>query len=97
MSAELKQKLIALLEEQFHQSNDKVTFDYVMQKKIKSMGYHLQRCAIEVDNKSPRKRSLIKLHQLPEGMSGFVLLRDGAHPLRYADDGIEVVRATRFK
>ncbi|WP_228704740.1 hypothetical protein [Klebsiella pneumoniae] len=43
MSAELKQKLIALLEEQFHQSNDKVTFDYVMQKKIKSMGYHLQR------------------------------------------------------
>ncbi|HBW7970686.1 TPA: hypothetical protein MFG57_000075 [Klebsiella pneumoniae] len=122
MSAELKQKLIALLEEQFIRSDDKVTFDYVMQKKIKSMGYHLQRnftislsggrrgfvdclvtspdgqrCAIEVDNKSPRKRSLIKLHQLPEGMSGFVLLRDGAHPLRYADDGIEVVRATRFK
>lgn len=43
MSTELKQKLIALLEEQFIRSDDKVTFDYVMQRKIKSLGYHLQR------------------------------------------------------
>ncbi|MCH0731455.1 hypothetical protein LNM66_26065, partial [Klebsiella pneumoniae] len=38
MSTELKQKLIALLEEQFIRSDDKVTFDYVMQRKIKSLG-----------------------------------------------------------
>jgi hypothetical protein len=38
MSTELKQKLIALLEEQFHQANDKVTFDYVMQKKNQVAG-----------------------------------------------------------
>lgn len=122
MSNELKQNLIALLEEQFLKADDKVTFDYVMQKKIKSLGYHLQRnftlnlsggrkgfidclvtspdgqrCAIEVDKKSPRKRSLMKLRELPEGMSGFVLLRDGKHPLRYTADGVDVIRATRFK
>ena len=43
MSDDLKQNLIALLEEQFIRSDDKVVFDYVMQKKIKSQGYHLQR------------------------------------------------------
>ncbi len=43
MSEDLKQNLIALLEEQFIRSDDKVVFDYVMQKKIKSQGYHLQR------------------------------------------------------
>lgn len=122
MSSELKQNLINLLEEQFHKADDKVTFDYVMQKKIKSQGYHLRRnftlslsggrkgfidclvtspdgqqCAVEVDNKSPRKRSLMKLRELPAGMSGFVLLRDGKHPLRYTDDGVDVIRATQFK
>ncbi|HFO3294473.1 TPA: hypothetical protein ACHK68_005124, partial [Escherichia coli] len=39
MSEDLKQNLIALLEEQFIRSDDKVVFDYVMQKKIKSQGY----------------------------------------------------------
>lgn len=122
MSTELKQKLIALLKEQFIRSDDKVTFDYVMQRKIKSLGYHLQRnfaislsgrrrgfidclvttpdgqrCAIEVDKKSPRKRSLMKLADLPADMSGFVLLRDGKHPLRYIENGVDVVRATKFK
>lgn len=124
MSEDLKQNLIALLEEQFIRSDDKVVFDYVMQKKIKSQGYHLQRnfsisisisggrkgfigclvtssdgqqCAIEVDKKSLRNRSLMKLTQLPEGMSGFVLLRDGKHPLRYSENGIDVIRATKFK
>ncbi|HFO2530952.1 TPA: hypothetical protein ACHJX8_000482 [Yersinia enterocolitica] len=122
MSRELKQKLIALLEEQFIQSDDKVTFDYVMQRKIKSQGYYLQRnfaitvssgrkgfidclvtspdgqqCAIEIDKKSPRSRSLMKLNVLPDGMSGFVLLMNGRHPLRYIADGVEVIRATRFK
>ncbi|CNH89298.1 hypothetical protein ACS78V_17765 [Yersinia enterocolitica] len=122
MSKELKQKLIALLEEQFIRSDDKVTFDYVMQRKIKSQGYYLQRnfaisvasgrkgfidclvtspdgqqCAIEIDKKSPRCRSLMKLNVLPDGMSGFVLLMDGRHPLRYIADGVEVIRATRFK
>lgn len=33
MSEDLKQNLIALLEEQFIRSDDKVVFDYVMQKK----------------------------------------------------------------
>ncbi|HDX8765761.1 TPA: hypothetical protein RQO54_002664 [Klebsiella michiganensis] len=122
MSTELKQKLIALLEEQFIRSDDKVTFGYVMQRKIKSLGYHLQRnfaislsgrrrgfidclvttpdgqrCAIEVDKKSPRKRSLMKLADLPADMSGFVLLRDGKHPLRYVENGVDVIRATKFK
>ena len=122
MSTELKQKLIALLEAQFIRSDDKVTFDYVMQRKIKSLGYHLQRnfaislsgrrrgfidclvttpdgqrCAIEVDKKSPRKRSLMKLADLPADMSGFVLLRDGKHPLRYVENGVDVIRATKFK
>ncbi len=122
MSEDLKQNLITLMEERFIRSDDKVVFDYVMQKKIKSQGYHLQRnfsisisggrkgfigclvtssdgqqCAIEVDKKSPRKRSLMKLAQLPEGMSGFVLLRDGKHPLRYSENGIDVIRATKFK
>lgn len=122
METELKAKLIALLEEQFIRSDDKVIFDYVMQKKIKTQGYHLQRnfaisliggrrgfidclvtspegqqCAIEVDKKTPRSRSLVKLKQLPAGVSGFVLLRDGKHPLRYVADGVEVIRATRFK
>ena len=120
MSEDLKQNLITLLEEQFIRSDDKVVFDYVMQKKIKSQGYHLQRnfsisggrkgfidclvtssdgqqCAIEVDKNSPRNRSLMKLAQPPEGMSGFVLLRDGKHPLRYSENGIDVIRATKFK
>ncbi|WGE30502.1 hypothetical protein PHA77_07835 [Edwardsiella tarda] len=122
MNSELKQKLIALLEEQFHKTDDKVTFDYVMQKKIKSQGYHLQRnftislsggrkgfidclvtssdgqrCAIEVDKKSPRKRSLMKLRKLPADISGFVFLRVGGLPLRYTADGIDVIRATKFK
>lgn len=122
MSTELKEKLIALLEEQFHKSDDKVTFDYVMQKKIKSQGFHLQRnfaislggtrkgfidclvtakdgqrCAIEVDKRSPRIRSLAKLKALPDGVSGFVLLRDGKEPLRHTADGVDVIRATKFK
>lgn len=32
MNTDLKQNLIALLEEQFIRSDDKVVFDYVMQK-----------------------------------------------------------------
>lgn len=122
MSAELKEKLIALLEEQFFTGEDKVTFDYVFSKKIKGNGYHLQRnfiiklsngrrgfidymvttpegqqCAIEVDKKSPRARSIMKLKALPESTSGFVLLRDGEHPLRSIAEGVDVVRATKFK
>lgn len=54
-------------------------------------------CAIEADNRSPRKRSVLKLRELPEGMTGFVLLKNGKQPLRYSVDGIEVVRATKFK
>lgn len=56
-----------------------------------------ERCAIEADNKNPRKRSLLKLRELPAGVSGFVLLKDGKHPLRYSVDGVDVVRATKFK
>lgn len=56
-----------------------------------------ERCAIEADYKSPRKRSILKLSELPEGMSGFVLLKDGKHPLRYRVYGVDVIRATRFK
>ncbi|MBD2786433.1 hypothetical protein ID858_17265 [Xenorhabdus sp. DI] len=55
------------------------------------------RCAIEADNRSPRKRSLLKLSELPEGMTGFVLLKDGKQPLRYSVNGVDVVRATQFK
>ncbi|MBS3049207.1 hypothetical protein [Enterobacter mori] len=122
MNTDLKQKLIVLLEEQFIRSDDKVTFDYVMQKKIKSQGYHLQRnfavvlsdgrrgfidclvtspdgqkCAIEVDKRTPRNRSLMKLGELPTGMTGFVLLKDGKNPLRGSESGIDVIRATKFK
>ncbi|EFE4491890.1 MULTISPECIES: hypothetical protein [Enterobacteriaceae] len=122
MKTDLKQNLIALLEEQFIRSDDKVIFDYVMQKKIKAQGYHLQRnftvsvgggrkgfidclvtspdgqqCAIEIDKRTPRSRSLMKLSELPAGMSGFVLLKDGKHPLRYSEDGIDIIRATKFK
>ncbi|HFO5312672.1 TPA: hypothetical protein ACHJ8O_003724 [Escherichia coli] len=122
MSAELKLVLINLLEEKFGHGMDKVTFDYVLQKKIKSLGCELQRCftvrlkgdrrgfidllvispdgqrcAVEVDNRSPRQRSLMKIRALPEGISGFVFLRDGKHPQRYIADGVDVIRATRFK
>jgi hypothetical protein len=122
MKKDLKQNLIALLEEQFIRSDDKVIFDYVMQRKIKAQGYHLQRnltvsvgggrkgfidclvtssdgqqCAIEVDKRTPRSRSLMKLSELPAGMSGFVLLKDGKHPLRYSEGGIDIIRATKFK
>lgn len=122
MKTDLKQNLIALLEEQFIRSDDKVIFDYVMQKKIKAQGYHLQRnftvsvgdgrkgfidclvtspdgqqCAIEIDKRTPRSRSLMKLSELPAGMSGFVLLKDGKHPLRYSEGGIDIIRATKFK
>lgn len=55
------------------------------------------RCAIELDNRSPRKRSLMKLRELPEGMTGFVLLRNGKYPVRYTAGGVDVVRAARFK
>ncbi|HCB8880593.1 TPA: hypothetical protein M2H97_005506, partial [Escherichia coli] len=110
------------LEEEFGHGMDKVTFDYVLQKKIKSLGCELQRCftvrlkgdrrgfidllvispdgqrcAVEVDNRSPRQRSLMKIRALPEGISGFVFLRDGKHPQRYIADGVDVIRATRFK
>jgi hypothetical protein len=56
-----------------------------------------EKCAIEADNRSPRKRSLLKLRELPAGMSGFVLLKDGKQPLRYSVNGVEVIRATPFK
>ncbi len=56
-----------------------------------------QQCAIEVDKRSPRNRSMMKLHELPAGMSGFVLLKDGKHPLRYSENSIDVIRATKFK
>ncbi|MBI6550142.1 hypothetical protein [Xenorhabdus lircayensis] len=55
------------------------------------------RCAIEADNRSPRKRSLLKLSELPSGISGFVLLKDGKRPLRYSVNGVDVIRATQFK
>ncbi|EPD2416027.1 hypothetical protein ACR8NH_002304 [Escherichia coli] len=122
MSTELKRALINLLEEEFEHGMDKVTFDYALQKKIKSLGCELQRnfrvrlrgdrrgfidllviapdgqrCAVEVDNRSPRQRSLMKIRALPEGISGFVFLRDGKHPQRYIADGVDVIRATRFK
>ena len=54
-----------------------------------------ERCAIELDNRSPRARSLLKLRELPEGMSGFVLLKNGKHPYRYSTCGIDVVRAAK--
>ncbi|VUC87601.1 Uncharacterised protein [Salmonella sp. NCTC 11881] len=38
MNTDLKQNLIALLEEQFIRSDDKVVFDYVMQKKNQVSG-----------------------------------------------------------
>ncbi|WP_338803604.1 hypothetical protein WDV76_16090 [Xenorhabdus griffiniae] len=56
-----------------------------------------ERCAIEADNRSPRKRSLLKLCELPAGMSGFVLLKDGKQPLRYSVNGVDVIRATPFR
>ncbi|ENZ4599612.1 TPA: hypothetical protein ACV70V_005714, partial [Escherichia coli] len=37
------------------------------------------------------------IRALPEGISGFVFLRDGKHPQRYIADGVDVIRATRFK
>ncbi|MEQ1977463.1 hypothetical protein [Xenorhabdus sp. SGI240] len=55
------------------------------------------RCAIEADNRSPRKRSLLKLSELPSGVSGFVLLKDGKQPLSYRVNGVDVIRATKFK
>ncbi|MEQ1965034.1 hypothetical protein ABLB69_18130 [Xenorhabdus khoisanae] len=55
------------------------------------------RCAIEADNRSPRKRSLLKLSELPSGVSGFVLLKDGKQPLRYRVNGVDVIRATKFR
>ncbi|WP_416777873.1 hypothetical protein ACNFJN_06555 [Xenorhabdus budapestensis] len=55
------------------------------------------KCAIEADNRSPRKRSLLKLSELPAGISGFVLLKNGKQPLRYRVNGIDVIRATQFR
>lgn len=122
MSNQLKQKLITLLEEQFFTGRDKVTFDYIFEKKLKSEGYRLkrrftvnlsngrkgftdylvtsndgQKCAIEVDKASPRERSIRKLNELPDGISGFILLRYGERPSSYIDNGIDIIRATKFK
>ncbi|EIE2768160.1 hypothetical protein KA541_003207 [Salmonella enterica subsp. enterica serovar Rubislaw] len=56
------------------------------------------RCAIEVDKSRPRERSVKKLcHLESQGIPGFVLLRHGKEPLRYSVDGVDVIRATRFK
>ncbi|EID5174428.1 hypothetical protein LB703_001268 [Salmonella enterica] len=55
-------------------------------------------CAIEIDRRSPRSRSIMKLRTLASmQISGFVLLLDGKNPLRYSVDGVDVIRATRFK
>ncbi len=122
MNTDLKQKLITLLEEQFFTGRDKVTFDYIFEKKLKSAGYQFKRrftvrlsngrkgftdylvksadgqqCAIEVDRSFPRERSIRKLNELPEGVSGFVLLRHGKKTQRYIENGVDVVRATKFQ
>ncbi|EAO0751698.1 hypothetical protein DLP04_24535 [Salmonella enterica] len=56
------------------------------------------RCAIEIDRRSPRSRSIMKLRTLTSmQIPGFVLLRDGKNPLRYSVDGVDVIRATPFK
>ncbi|EGT7582591.1 hypothetical protein JE599_001910 [Salmonella enterica] len=55
-------------------------------------------CAIEVDTRSPRKRSVLKLRTLSDrGIPGFVLLCDGKNPQRYSVDGVDVIRATPFR
>ncbi|MDC9606377.1 hypothetical protein [Xenorhabdus griffiniae] len=56
-----------------------------------------EKCAIEADNRSPRQRSLLKLSELPVGVSGFALLKDGKQPLRYRVNGVDVIRATPFR
>lgn len=56
-----------------------------------------EQCAIEADGKNPRRRSLLKLSELPEGVSGFVLLKDGKSPRQYCIRGVDVIRATPFK
>lgn len=122
MSAELKGKLITILEEKFRTASDMQNFETVLAGKVHEQGWYLQKnftvrglsdgrrgrvdylvttrageqCAIEADYKSPRKRSLLKLRELPEGMTGFVLLKDGKQPLRYCVGGVDVVRATPF-
>lgn len=55
-------------------------------------------CAIEIDRRSPRSRSIMKLSTLASmQIPGFVLLRDGKNPLRYSVDGVDVIRATPFR
>ncbi|EJJ3922769.1 hypothetical protein NI479_004897 [Salmonella enterica] len=57
-----------------------------------------ERCAIEIDRRSPRSRSIMKLRTLTSmQIPGFVLLRDGKNPLRYSVDGVDVIRATPFR
>ncbi|ECI0427241.1 hypothetical protein AH312_09800 [Salmonella enterica subsp. enterica] len=54
-------------------------------------------CAIELDNRSPRQRSLQKLQALPVSTGRLVVLRDGKKTHRYQEFGIDVIRATKFK
>lgn len=119
-NTEIRDVLIALLEEQFFSANQMKNFEHVFVAKIKATGCFLQKnftltglsdgrkgrvdwlitaptgeqCAVEVDNKSPRRRSVLKLSELPVGVCGFVLLKDGKQAKRFSVDGVPVVRAT---
>ncbi|MCX8967390.1 hypothetical protein EHW66_21215 [Erwinia psidii] len=122
-NTEIRDVLIAQLEEKFFTADQMRKFEHVFVAKIKATGCSLQKnytlaelsdgrkgrvdwlitaptgeqCAIEVDNKSPRRRSVLKLSELPNGISGFVLLKDGRVHRRYSVEGVAVVRATPFR
>lgn len=51
------------------------------------------RCVIERDNRSPRQRSILKLKELPAGIDGFILLKNGKPNVRYQEQGIDVISA----
>lgn len=51
------------------------------------------RCVIELDNRSPRGRSLAKIDLLPAEIEGFILLRDGKVRNRQKVCGVDIVTA----
>lgn len=55
-------------------------------------------CAIEVDNKTPRGRSLDKINKAQEnGVSGFILLRNPNLSQSYKSCGVDIVIARRIR
>lgn len=52
-------------------------------------------CVIELDNRSPRSRSLDKIYSLSSQFDGFVLLRNGSTTIRHKNCGVDVVTAGR--